>query len=196
MLTSARTRSSCPNSIRRELSNADARAIEVEAISDDPPERIAQWLGTVGDASLRSLDHQLLLDLLTIETDPARWRDIADTAAAHAEDLVRVGYFDQGLAARRQRRPRGAAGAGARSPRHRRTRAFGRGTMMRHVSTYLRASDDEAYERFKALCHAIGPAVIPALAEGLSSEKDARARRRLRDILVGFGPKGASRFSG
>jgi HEAT repeat protein len=62
--------------------------------------------------------------------------------------------------------------------------------MMRHVSTYLRASDDQAYERFKTLCHAIGPAVIPALAEGLSSEKDARARRRLRDILVGFGPKG------
>ena len=62
--------------------------------------------------------------------------------------------------------------------------------MMKHVSSHLRGSDDASYERFKALCHAIGPPVIPALAELLSSEKDARARRRLRDILVGFGAKG------
>ena len=125
-----------------------------------------------------------------MKTDPARWRDIADTAAAHAEDLVRVGYFDQAwqLADSVVRE-----GSGCRRASPHATAAlerFGRGTMMRHVSTYLRASDDEAYERFKTLCHAIGPAVIPALAEGLSSEKDARARRRLRDILVGFGPKG------
>jgi HEAT repeat protein len=61
---------------------------------------------------------------------------------------------------------------------------------MKHVPMHLRGSDDASYERFKALCHAIGPPVIPALAEVLSSEKDARARRRLRDILVGFGAKG------
>jgi HEAT repeat protein len=62
--------------------------------------------------------------------------------------------------------------------------------MMKHVSAHLRGSDDASHERFKALCHAIGPAVIPALAEVLSSEKDAHSRRRLRDILVGFGAKG------
>jgi len=190
MLTSYSDEKFVSEQYGRELSNARTRAIEVEAISDDPPDRIAQWLGTVADAALRSLDHQLLLDLLTIETDPARWRDIADTAAAHAEDLVRVGYFDQAwqladsVVREGQRVP--ARGPHATAALER----FGRGTMMRHVSTYLRASDDEAYERFKTLCHAIGPAVIPALAEGLSSEKDARARRRLRDILVGFGPKG------
>jgi HEAT repeat protein len=62
--------------------------------------------------------------------------------------------------------------------------------MMKHVSSHLRGSDEASYERFKALCHAIGPPVIPALAEVLSSEKDAHARRRLRDILIGFGAKG------
>ena len=62
--------------------------------------------------------------------------------------------------------------------------------MMRHVSVAPSRIRRRAYERFKALCHAIGPPVIPALAELLSSEKDARARRRLRDILVGFGAKG------
>ena len=98
----------------RELSNARTRAIEVEAISDDPPERIALWLGTVADAALRSLDHQLLLDLLAIEADPPRWRDIAETAAGHAEDLVRVGYFDQAWQLADVGGPRGPACPGAR----------------------------------------------------------------------------------
>jgi hypothetical protein len=159
-------------------------------VSDDPPERIATWLATVGDAALRMLDHQLLLDLLSIEADPARWRDIAETATAHAEDLVRVGYFDQAwqladaVVREGQRHPGRTAYASTALER------FGRGSMMKHVPSHLRGSDDASYERFKALCHAIGPPVIPALAELLSSEKDARARRRLRDILVGFGAKG------
>ena len=37
----------------------------------------------------------------------------------------------------------------------------------------------------------IGPAVIAPLAEALAAEQDARSRRRLRDILVGFGAAGA-----
>jgi len=190
MLTSYSDEKYVSDQYARELTSARSRAVDVERISDDPPERIAVWLGTVADASLRSLDHQLLLDLLVIETDPARWRDIAETAAGHAEDLVRVGYFDQAwqladaVVVEGQRHPSRAAYAASALER------FGRGTMMRHVSSYLRGSDDQAYERFKTLCHAIGPPVIPALAEALSSEKDARARRRLRDILVGFGPKG------
>ena len=190
MLTSYSDEKYVSEQYARELSGARSRATEVENISDDPPERIATWLGTVADASLRHLDHQLLLDLLNIEVEPPRWRDIAETATAHAEDLVRVGYFDQAwqladaVVREGARYPARTPHATAALER------FGRGTTMRHVSSHLRGSSDDAYERFKALCHAIGPTVIPALAELLSSEKDTRARRRLRDILVGFGVKG------
>ena len=196
MLTSlgraVRVRTAWPRVVQR----PDAAAVEVEAISDDPPERIAQWLGTVGDASLRSLDHQLLLDLLAIEADPARWRDIAETAAAHAEDLVRAGYFDQAwqladsVVREGQRMP--ARGPHATAALER----FGRGTMMRHVSTHLRGSDDEAYERFKALCHAIGPAVIPALAEGSRRKRTRAPAAGCATSSSGSGRRGASRFSG
>ena len=41
-----------------------------------------------------------------------------------------------------------------------------------------------------AACRAIGTPVIAPLAEALSSEQDARSRRRLRDVLVGFGAQG------
>ena len=62
---------------------------------------------------------------------------------------------------------------------------------MKHVAPHLRAAEDESYERFKSICHAIGPSIIAPLAEVLAAEQDARARKRLRDLLVGFGPRGA-----
>ena len=61
---------------------------------------------------------------------------------------------------------------------------------MKHVAAHLRSADDEAFERFERLCHAIGTPVIAPLAEALSAEQDARSRRRLRDVLVGFGAQG------
>jgi hypothetical protein len=104
--------------------------------------------------------------------------------------LVRVGYFDQALtladavAMEGQRVP--AREAAARAVLER----LGRGALIGHAAKQLRTADDPAYERLKGLAHRIGPAVIPPLAEALSAERDARSRRRLRDILVGFGAAG------
>jgi HEAT repeat protein len=190
MLTSYSDEKFVSDGYARELSGARARAVDVEAASDDPPERVASWLATVADASLRSLDLQLLADLLRIEEDVARWRDVADTVVTHAEDLVRVGYVDQALrlaeavSAEGHRVPE--RGAAARSVLER----LGRGPMLRHVARQLRTADEEAYARFKQLSHSIGPAVVAPLAEALSAEQDARSRRRLRDILVEFGAAG------
>ena len=97
MLTSYSDEKYVSDAYAKELSFARTRAVDVEAVSDDPPERIAVWLETVTDGSLRALDHMLLRDLLEIEQDAARWRDVAETTIEHAEDLVRVGYIDQAL---------------------------------------------------------------------------------------------------
>jgi hypothetical protein len=190
MLTSYSDEKFVSDAYAKELSGARARAIDVEAISDDPPERIAAWLETVTDGSLRALDHMMLRDLLSIEVDVARWRDVADTTIGHAEDLVRVGYFDQALtladavATEGQRVP--ARSAEARTVLER----LGRGTLIRHAARLLRTADDPTYDRLKRLAHRIGPAVIPTLAEALAGEQDARSRRRLRDILIEFGAAG------
>ena len=190
MLTSYSDETFVSNDYARELSNARTQPVDVEQTSDDPPDRIAVWLSSVGDSALRALDRTLLVDLLTIESDPLRWRDMADTVVAHAEDLVRVGYFEDAWLL-----VEAAIDEGARVPvrQPHATSAlerFGRGAMMKHVATDLRSGSDRSYERFKRLCHAIGPPVIPPLAEALAVEQDARSRRRLRDILVGFGPRG------
>jgi HEAT repeat protein len=67
---------------------------------------------------------------------------------------------------------------------------FGRGPMLKHVAAHLRSATDQAARRFGVLCHAIGPPIIVPLAEVLAAEQDARARKRLRDILLGFGAQG------
>jgi len=194
MLTSYSDADYVSSQYGRELSGARARAVEVEQTSDDPPDRIAGWLGTVNDSALRALDHQLLTDLLLIEADPARWRDIAETVVGHAEDLVRVGYFDQAWVLADvivdQSRDREDRLPHARSA----LQHFGRGSLMKHVAAHLRGSSDESFERFSRLCHTIGPPVITPLAEALSTEQDARARRRLRDVLLGFGSQGREAF--
>jgi len=190
MLTSYTDAAYVSSDYGRELSSARTRPVDVERVSDDPPERMAGWLGTVSDSSLRALDYQLLVDLLTIEEDALRWRDVAQTVATHADDLVRVGNFEQAwllaeaVADRSATRP-------DRQP-HARTalEQFARGSMLKHAAAQLRGTSDEAYERFKRICHSAGTAIIAPLAETLSSEQDARARRRLRDILLGFGAQG------
>ncbi|HVH56593.1 MAG TPA: HEAT repeat domain-containing protein [Vicinamibacterales bacterium] len=190
MVTSYSDASYVSEEYGRELSNAQAKPVDVERTNDDPPERITAWLTTVNDSALRGLDHQLLQDLLSIEEDPARWRDVAETTAAHAEDLVRVGHFDQAwkladaiIIEAATRAERGAFLSQI-------LERFGRGSFMKHVAAHLRHADDKAFARFERLCRAIGTPVIAPLAETLSTEQDARSRRRLRDVLVGFGAQG------
>jgi hypothetical protein len=190
ILTSYSDKTFVSDEYGRELSSARTQAVEVERISDDPRERVEAWLATVSDAALRGLDNQLLLDLLNIEEDPLRWRDVADTVTTHAEDLIRAGQFETACRLG-EAVVRASSSDSARIPHARPALdRFARGAMMKHVAAHLRAVDEETYERFKALCHAIGPPMVAPLAEALSAEQDARSRRRLRDVLIGFGAKG------
>jgi hypothetical protein len=191
MLTSYTDARYVSDDYARELSHARTLPVDVERVSDDPPERIAGWLATVSDGALRSLDQSLLTDLLRIENDASRWRDVADTVVTHAEDLVRVGHFDQAWYLIEAIVEQGDTSPFRRPHAATALATFGRGSFLKHVGPHLRSADDQAYERFSRLCHAIGPTIIVPLAEALAVEQDTRSRRRLRDILIGFGPKGA-----
>ncbi len=81
----------------KELSGARTKAIEVEGVSDDPPERISAWLGTIATTALRALDLTLMLDLLRIEHDEAHWRELMTPL---------VGLDRRSVAGRRFRRRR------------------------------------------------------------------------------------------
>ncbi len=186
-----------------ELNLARSQAIEVQDVSDDPADRIASWLATVDDPALRSLDLQLLLDLLALERDPFRWRDIAGTATSHIEGLALSGDLDwclkllDGIARERPAKHDDDTGEDA-PPKAESLPAFATaaierlaaGPAVRHAITQLRGGEAAAVTQVTQLCDTLGPGIVTSLSEVLASERDARVRRTVRDILVGFGARG------
>ena len=176
----------------RELSAARTQAVEVERVSDDPPDRVQVWLSTVSDTALRQLDLDLLLDLLRIEEDPGEWEEVAAIVAAEIERRTLLGDIDgaqqladtvlheQGPEGRPQL-SRAAAATAAR---------LSAGPLVRHVVLHLRKVDDAGVTALAQLCHTIGPAVVRPLAEALAVEEHHRAIRGLREILLDFGAAG------
>ena len=192
LLTSYSDKPFVSDEYARELSAARATAVQVEEVSDDPPERMSVWLGTVATTALRSLDLALLLDLLRLEEDPQRWADLMSPVAALIEDLLLVGDFESAshlleVIVRE---------AGPAQSTDRRQHAMiamdllVEGAMLRHITTHLASIDDVQFERVKAMCVSVGEVLVRPLAEALSSEERSRPRERLTAILIAFGAIG------
>jgi hypothetical protein len=192
MLTSYSDASFVSEEYGKELTAARAQALEVERVSDDPPERVHAWVGTVSESALQDLDLDLLRDLLRIEEDPALWEGMAtivvgeierrtlngDAPSAHAlaEALVKETTAEG--------RPELRAAA---------TRSIERlaaGPVVKHVGASLRKVEDVEVEFLNRLCHTMGAGVVRPLAELLAVEENPKATRRLRELLLGFGAAG------
>ncbi len=189
LLTSYTDKSYVSEEYGRELSGARTQAVDVERVSDDPPERVSAWLGTIATSALRSLDLQLFLDLLRIEEDDERWGELMAPVVLLLEDLLLVGDFDAAseLLAIVVRE---AQGAGSKAHRQDATIAIDMlvgGSMMRHIVTHLATVDEPQFERIKALCVSLGEVLVRPLAEALSVESRPRTRQRLTAILLAFG---------
>jgi hypothetical protein len=173
----------------RELASARANAIEVERVSDDPPERVSQWRQTVGEDAIQRGELRVLLDLLAIETRPAEWKQVLDWMLAMidrlvlTENLVRAHELLEAIvAASGEGKPFAAtARAGLEKLRT--------GPLMRHVVLFIRQAPAEAVDSVSAFCRALGPTVIGTLAEALAHEQGA-AMKRLREVLLSFGAAG------
>ena len=190
MLTSYNDEKYVSESYARKLSVARTQALEVERVSDDPPDRIGSWVTSVGAAEVRALDLQLLLDLLTLESDVDRWKDVTIPVISHIEDLLLVGDFS-GAIQLTTILANEANGDGGRKPAAAGALArLSEGVVMTHVVTHLRSVDDTAAEQLQKVCYLVGPSIVSGLAEALVNEKRAVARQRFTQILLGFGPAG------
>jgi hypothetical protein len=177
-------------SYARNLSGVRTQALEVERVTDDPPERIGGWVTSVGATEVRALELRLLLDLLTIESDAERWQGVTFPVVSHIEDLLLVGDFDGAIQLTTILNSE-ASGEGDRKPAAVAALArLAEGVMMTHVVTHLRSVDEESAEQLRKFCHMVGSSIVGGLAEALAGEKRAIARQRFTQILLGFGAAG------
>jgi hypothetical protein len=173
----------------RELTTARAHAIEVERVSDDPPERVRAWIATVSDHAVRRLNHQLLLDLLSIETRPDAWERVLDGALTSIEQFVVSGDLDL---ARNLLDAIVGASDGSQPFAATARRGLDRlrsGPLMKHVVVFVRTANDDEVKLLSGFCRALGPTVIGPLAEALAVEQGS-AVKRLREIVMSFGAAG------
>jgi HEAT repeat protein len=189
MMTSYSDKPFVSDDYARELSGTRSKAIDIEELQDDPPERLAAWLGTVSTAELRKLDLTLVLDLLRIEPNTERWATLLRPVVALIEDLLLVGDFDAAADLVAALLAHASAGD-RRQPVQTAVGTLVKGPMMRHIVAHLATIDDSQHERVKAMCVSLGDVIIRPLAEALSTEERARPRDRLTTILIAFGASG------
>jgi hypothetical protein len=193
MLTSYSDEKYVSDTYARELSVARTQAIEVDRVSDDPPERTQAWLETVSDSAIQELDLELLLDLARIESSPPEWTAITAIVMAEVEQRTLTG--DLAGAQRLIESVVHEAGPGGRAPLKGAADATVEtllsGPFVRHVVLHLRRAERAPeVERLTAICHLIGPRMARPLAEALAVEEHARAIRDLRELLLSFGAAG------
>ena len=181
-----------PEDYGRELSASRKQAIEVERVSDDPPDRVHAWLATVSEPAVAQLDLEMLLDLLRIEGELAHWEPIATIAAAEAErrtvagDVAAAHSLVEALARETKADGRLALRAAA----TRLVDRLGAGSLARHVAAHFRTVLDEDAERLSQLCRLLGPGVVRSLADALAREENDVAIRRLGNLVLSFGASG------
>ncbi len=190
LLTQYSDESYVSDTYARELGMARAQAIQIEQLNEDPPERVAAWLGTVSTTELRRLDLTLMLDLLYLEQEPARRASLATPLLMLLEDLFVVGDFEAAhqILAALQTADDSAPGASQ-------LQAFAAAiaaqlvtpAMMRHLVGHLGTVEPSQFEHAKQISLLLGERLVTPLAEALAAEDRTRTRERLTELLIGFG---------
>ena len=192
MLTSYSDQNYVSADYGRELSGARAQAIEVERVSDDPPERVQEWLASVSDDAVRQLDFSLLQDLLRLEGDPGRWQEVAYVGVGEIERRILLGevsealHLTEAIAANAAADGRPAFAAASEAALNK----LASGPLVRHIVTYLRKSNERDAAPLSRLSQTIGPRIARPLAEALAVEDNNRVILRLRELLLAFGAAG------
>jgi hypothetical protein len=186
MLTNYSDASYVSEEYGRELAAARIHAVEVERVSEDPPERIRAWRDTVDEGHVVALNHRVLIDLLTLETRPDAWQQMLDSAIEAVEQLVlteNVAMAQELLSAIVGATEEGYVFSKAARAGLERLRS---GPLMRHVVMFIRQAPAEEVPAVSTFCRTLGPEVIAPLVEALANE-GGPAVKRLREVLLSFG---------
>ena len=179
---------------RAALDGVGGRA-ERLAATDLPPE-LAEWMVSLGQDSVRSLSVLMLIDLLTIEEDPARADEIAADMDALAEDLLMSGAYDDALTVTRALAKRAAAhGQVGRDACRQALDRLGESMAMRETVALIGDVDEAGWTAIRKVIDVVGVSSVEALKPVVMVEQDTTASSRAEAAIVAFGKLATGRLA-
>ncbi len=178
---------------RSSLDGLGGRA-ERMAVAELPPE-LPEWMQSLGQESVRRLSVRLLIDLLTIERDPARADDIAHDMEALGEDLIMSGAYDDALSVVAALNRHTTAGAIGREACRLALDQLGESLALRETMALLTDFDDASWRTIRTMLTSIGQPSIEALKPLLATETPTLGSTRAAETIVGFGPPAVARLA-
>lgn len=180
----------------RELSSARTQAVQIDALKEDPPERLEQWLSSVSVSEVRRLDLALLLDLLRIEQTSERRAVLANPLEATLTDLIVVGDFEAArpIIAALEQDPEGLAMGPYESLSQVVAGRLRTPAIVGNLVDHLATVDNTQFGHLAYAARWLGPDLVVPLIEALSTQESARSRERIIEVLSAFGDDGRRRL--
>jgi HEAT repeat protein len=170
---------------------ARAEQMATQALPDD----LVALIETLGQDNVRRLSVTLLIDLLKLESDPARAPELARDVAALAEDLLLAGDYDSAVAvvsalAEHAANPRAVAYQDCRLALD----GLVSTVAFREAAALLEEMSDAEAARFAEVCRHVGPASTDALLPRFESEEATPGRQRAAAIVRAYGVRAVTRL--
>jgi HEAT repeat protein len=174
----------------------DGVGTRAEQMASDVPAEFVEMLDTLGQDNVRRLSVRLLIDLLTLEKDPARAPELARDVAALTEDLLLAGDYESTLAVvtALQAQAADTTAVTSQASRVALDGVVSTAPFVETAGTLDEMAETEA-RFFADICTCIGPAATDALKTHLEPEADTTGRRRATAIMREFGPRAVSRLA-
>ena len=162
------------------------------SVAEDPPERISTWVRSLSDESVRDLDLRLLADLARTESEPARMKKVVEILQANVVEAI--GEQDWDAAARtieaihhvaQDSGPPGASLLAAEA-----LQKLGASSASEQTLAELAGADESQAATLVRILGPLGAALMPAIAQRWSAERQSSARARLEQVVSTSGKPG------
>jgi hypothetical protein len=175
-----------------ELHAVQGRSDNAELASDDPPERLAAWVGTITDDAVRELDLRMLADLVRTEHDAGRLRKVLDILQVHAVEAAGVCDWD-GVA-----RTLDAIQAVGKQSADRTLHVLAAETLQKlgtssaanQALAALPGADPAQADVIVAILAAIGAPLMPSIAQKWAADRQPAVRALYERVVVAAGRAG------
>jgi len=179
---------------RNSLDGIGDRAERMAA--SDLPVELPEWIESLGQANVRGLSVQMLIDLFSLEQDAKRADEMAADMSALAEDLLMSGAYDDALTVTSALRTRARAPKSIGKDASRQALdELGESMAMRESVALIGDVDEDNWTAMKAVIESIGVSSVEALKSVILVEPDTLTTARAETVIAGFGPRAVMRLA-